>query len=110
MTVGGDSASEIADLDTFSTASLIIGAIYILANPAGTSETVGICSRADQQHGDLPLQVNNLNSAAAIATNGAFSTNASSITLSVDTNAGGIAVGICNTNSGAQTVAWTGAE
>lgn len=107
VTVGGASATEIAD--QAGAGSLSSSAIYILSNPSGTSEDVVVTFSEAIADATICLwQVNNLLSGTAVDTAVGFSTNASAITLDTDTAADGITVGICDQETGAQSTTWTG--
>lgn len=107
VTIGGDSATEI--VDTANVNSRQQSAIYAMANPAGTSENIVI--DFSEAVADVTLCVYaayNLNSSTAIASNSGFDTSGGLLTLSVNTQDKGIAVGICGADSGSAAVTWVG--
>ena len=107
VTVGGDAATEVADHGA--SGSMNDTALYILANPAGTSETVAVTFSEAVVHASICLaQVNGLISATPLDTAASFDTAAGAITLSVNTTAGGIAVGMCSTQTNGVSTIWTG--
>lgn len=107
VTIGGDSATEI--VDTANASSRQQSAIYAMDNPAGTSENVVI--DFSEAVADVTLCVYaayNLTSSSAISSNSGFDTSGGLLTLSVNTQDKGIAVGICGADAGSASVAWVG--
>lgn len=109
-TVGGDGATEVVDSIAAGMNTLIDTAIYIVTNASGTSETVTVTFSEPVTTAIICLsQVNNLNSATAIATESDFHTSAGLLQLNdipFDTQAGGIVIGICASNAASVTTTW----
>lgn len=107
VTIGGDSATEV--VDTANASSRQQSAIYAMANSAGTSEDIVIdFSEAVADVTICVYAAYNLNSSTAVASNQGFDTSGGVVTLSVNTQDGGIAVGICGADSGSASTTWVG--
>lgn len=107
LTVGGDSATEI--VDEGGTTSVLNSAIYILANPSGTSEDIVVTpSETVTSMSVCVWQANNLESATATDTASDSDRNANPMTLDLNVSADGIAVAVCADFSAAGTYTWVG--
>lgn len=107
VTIGGDTATEV--VDTANVNSRQQSAVYAMANPAGTSENIVVdLSEAVADITVCVYAAYNLNSSTAIASNQGFDTSGGVVTLSVNTQSGGIAVGICGADSGSASTTWVG--
>lgn len=106
VTVGGASATEIADEDG---TGLVNSAIYIVANPDGTSETVEVGWSEPVTGTAICLwQANNLADATAFSTAVDDDTASGNLALSINTVALKISVGVCGVEASGNTTTWTG--
>ncbi len=108
VTVGGDSATAV--LDNGAASGNIDASLFILANTAGTSESVVVTfSEAITAATVCLWQVNDIASATAVDTSSATTGNSTAaITLDLDVSAYGIAAGVCAQSQNGGTWAWTG--
>lgn len=107
LTVGGDAATEIADYAGAS--ALASSAIYILANPAGTSESVQVTfSEAVTSSSICIWSVTGLQSATATDTATGGSNNNSVISLNIDLSDYGIGVAGCGGSVDGSAFTWSG--
>lgn len=106
-TIGGTNAPEV--VDSYNAASVSDAAIYILANPTGTTSTITVtASEAIAAAIVCVWAAYDLTSATAYATNSAFDTAAGALTLSLNVPSGGIAVGVAAAQVDSVTHTWTG--
>lgn len=107
VTVGGASATEVADEDG---SQQVNTAIYIVDNPSGTAEDIVVTfSEALNAAVICVWDAKNLSSETAVDFAVDDDVAASALALSLDTSADGIAVGICGVNDGNnRAAAWTG--
>ncbi len=107
ITVGGSSATEA--VETANASSLEECAVYIIDNTAGTAEDIVVTVSKTITNMQIGVwAAYGLNSSTATATNKDFDTAAALLNSNVNVNAGGIAVGGCSTNGGAETATWVG--
>lgn len=107
VTVGGDSATEVADYGGAS--ALASSAIYILSNPTGTSETVVVTmSEAVTSLSVCLWSVTGLSSATATDTATGGSSSNAAVSLNIDLSAGGVGVAGCADSANGEVFAWTG--
>lgn len=105
LTIGGDAATEVADQGG---TGLGDAALYIMANAADTAEDIVVTwSESVSNTAICVWAAYDLSSATPVGTNTAFDTAAAAMTLSVNTSANGIAVGVCQSSNGAS-FTWTG--
>lgn len=109
VTVGGDAATEAVDQGS-TTGQFVNAAIYILANPAGTSETIAVTNSEPVNATTICVwSATDLLSITPTGTNSAGTTSGATMTLSVTGSANGVAVGVCgSSDSAVQTGTWTG--
>lgn len=101
--VDGDAATEVVDFSSGTN----LAAIYILANSAGTSETVSVTmSEAVTSVSICLWQIDNLQSGTATDT--ASAAGSGSAPTNIDVNADGIAIGGCTNGSSGAGYTWTG--
>lgn len=107
VTVGGNSATEAVDYGGVS--SLNNTAIYYIANPTGTSQTIVVNTSEAINHLQICVwQANNIQTGTPFATNTGFDTAAAAFHMDLNIPANGAAVGVCSTQAGSQTFTWTG--
>ncbi len=106
ITVGGDAANEVVDEDA---TGLPNSAIYILANPAGTSETTEVTFSEQISVGAAcAFALYDLQSATAFASTADDDTASGALVLDLNTPADGVAVGGCINNTLTAAATWTG--
>lgn len=109
MTVGGVAATEVAGTDTANAGSLVQSAFYIIDNPSGTTATIVVTPSEAVTYmavcvwAAYDVVSETPNDVAAV-----FSTNSSSMDVSLDVPADGFGVGMYAHQSGTATVTWTG--
>lgn len=108
VTVGGDSATELVDINT--PVENTNAGFYILSNPAGTSENVVVTfSEALSSSTQICLwSITDLTSLTAHDTAEGESASAAAITLNMDFQANGVGAAIGIQENGSQTFTWTG--
>ena len=106
VTVGGDSATSVKDDGG---AQQISSALFIVANPAGTSEDVVVTFSEAVTSASICLwAVTDLSSLTAVATANASNGTGAALTLDVNTSAYGIIASMCGVFASGGTVAPTG--
>lgn len=105
VTIGGDSATEIADTAGAQNKST---ALYIMSNAAGTSEDIVVTmSEAVTEAAICVWAAYSLSSLTAVASASASITGGAAINLNVNTSANGLVFAACSGNAG-NTTTWTG--
>lgn len=108
LTIGGDSASQVVTSATAG-GSLVTAAIFVLANPSGTSEDVVVTGSEATINASVCLfQANNVQSTTATATNNDFETASAACTLDLNVSADGISVAGGTNEGNAATATFTG--
>lgn len=109
LTVGGDSATRSVEYDN-SAAGVGHASVWIIANSAGTSESVILTFSEQINNARVCLwQVNNIASATAVATiTDREATSGATLTLDINVSAKGVAAAICSVAPGTITWTWTG--
>lgn len=106
-TVGGNSATEV--IDTANASSVVQSAIYIIANPSGTTATIVVNTSVAVASMTVCVWAGyDLQSATAVDTASAFSSTSAAMTLDLDISSGGFAVGAATSQTGTPTHTWTG--
>lgn len=106
VTVGGASATSIVDQGGTNVSNT---AIFALANPSGTSKDIVVtASEAVTMAGICVWSSTGVQSLTPVATANNNDASAQSMSVSINTQTDGVAMGICTSSQDSQTHTWTG--